>query len=379
MSDRPYAAAIDAMTDRIDRTASEATPGFPHYADPRTGEWTRSPDGDWTGGFWGGELWLAYHRTGDEAHRRHALRWAERLRPRVESHTVFRGFLFYYGSALGAMLSGDETAAAIAVDGARALAKGFLPTVGAIPLGAEAEEASDVGDTELNIDGVPAVALLAWASWRTGDESLRSLAGSHARRHIELCVRDDGSVCQSATVDLDTGKLLKRYTHKGFSDESTWTRAQAWAMVGYTLAAHWLPEHEELLATAVRVCDWWCDHLPDSGVTYWDFDAPQVPGTRIDTSGAAIGSAALLKAAALVSDEARAKRYRATAEQTVRALAADYLTPTTPGDSRPAGILTAGCYNHRIGLATDSELIWGSYYLYEALHVLSGALDPLAV
>ncbi len=371
MSDKPYAAAIDAMTDRIDHTAEDAATGFPHYADPTTGRWTRSPDGDWTGGFWGGELWLAYHRTGDEAYRRHALRWAERLRPRVASQTVFRGFLFYYGSALGAILSGDGTAGEIAVDGARALATGFLPTVGAIPLGAQAEEASDVGDTEFNIDGVPAVALLAWAAQRTADQSLRELAVSHARRHIELCVRDDGSVCQSATVELDTGKLLKRYTHKGFSDESTWTRAQAWAMVGYTLAAHWLPEHDELPATAVRVCDWWCDHLPGSGVTYWDFDAPQVPGTRIDTSGAAIGSAALLKAAALVPDENRAKRYRATAEQTVRTLVTDYLTP--------AGILTAGCYNHRIGLATDSELIWGSYYLYEALHVLTGALDPLAV
>ena len=32
-----------------------------------------------------------------------------------------------------------------------------------------------------------------------------------------------------------------------------------------------------------------------------------------------------------------------------------------------AGILTEGCYNRRNGLATRSELIWGSYYLYEAL------------
>jgi unsaturated chondroitin disaccharide hydrolase len=367
MSDGSYAAAISSMTGRIDRTAAEQAPGFPHYADPASGVWTRSPDGDWTGGFWGGQLWLAYHRTGDEAYRLHALRWVERLRPRVTSQTVFRGFLFYYGAVLGALLGGDEAAGAIAVDGARGLATGFLPSVGAIPLGVQAEEASDVGDTELNVDGVPAVALLAWA----GDHRLRELAVSHARRHIELCVRDDGSVCQSASVSLDTGEVLKRYTHKGFSDDSTWTRAQAWAMVGYALAAHWLPEHDDLLATAVRVCDWWCDHLPAGGVTYWDFDAPQEPGTRIDTSGAAIGSAALLKAAALVPDEARAKRYRATAETTVRTLVADYLTPE--------GILTGGCYNHRIGLATDNELIWGSYYLYEALHVLTGALDPLAV
>ncbi len=30
----------------------------------------------------------------------------------------------------------------------------------------------------------------------------------------------------------------------------------------------------------------------------------------------------------------------------------------------------------RIRLATRNELIWGSYYLYEALHVLTGRLGP---
>lgn len=378
MSDATYAAAIDAMTRRIDDTAERVATGFPHYADTRTGEWTPSPAGDWTGGFWGGELWLTHHRTGSEAYRRHALRWADLLRPRTASNTVFRGFLFYYGAALGAILGDDATAAEIAVDGARAFASGFQENVGAIPLGSQAEEASDVGDSEFNIDGVPGTALLAWAAQRAGDAQLRDLAIAHARRHIELCVRDDGSVCQSASVDLKSGTMLKRYTHKGFSDDSTWTRAQAWAMVGYALAAYWLPE-DEFLATAVRVCDWWCDRMPDGAVTYWDFDAPQQQGTPIDTSGTAIGCAGLLKTAELVDDETRAVRYRAAAETSVRALADHYLTPTGPDDERPPGILTAGCYNQRIGLATDNELIWGSYYLYEALHVLTGVIHPLDV
>jgi unsaturated chondroitin disaccharide hydrolase len=43
------------------------------------------------------------------------------------------------------------------------------------------------------------------------------------------------------------------------------------------------------------------------------------------------------------------------------------------------GILSHGCYNQRINLATQHELIWGSYYLYEALHVLSGALPPARI
>ena len=54
------------------------------------------------------------------------------------------------------------------------------------------------------------------------------------------------------------------------------------------------------------------------------------------------------------------------------ALVKDYLTPIGPADGRTLGILTGGCYNHRTGLATENEVIWGDYYLFECLQVLAG-------
>ena len=63
--------------------------------------------------------------------------------------------------------------------------------------------------------------------------------------------------------------------------------------------------------------------------------------------------------------------YREAAEATVSALVDHYLG----GD----GILRGGCFNKRIDLATEHELIWGDYYLYEALHVLAGLLSPTVV
>jgi unsaturated chondroitin disaccharide hydrolase len=57
----------------------------------------------------------------------------------------------------------------------------------------------------------------------------------------------------------------------------------------------------------------------------------------------------------------------------------DYLTPIVSEDGRTPGILTSGCYNHRTGLATQNELIWGDYYLFESLQVLAGNLDPTAL
>src|SRR5207248_11068802 len=111
------AGAIERLTARVDRTAAGREPGFPHCAEPDSGRWTRSPDGDWTGGFWVGMCWLAAQATGDERYLELGRAYAEQLRPRAASDTVFRGFLFWYGAALGALLHGDRWARELALEG----------------------------------------------------------------------------------------------------------------------------------------------------------------------------------------------------------------------------------------------------------------------
>jgi len=365
--------AVDRMLDRLARTAAADDPGFPHFADAATGAWTRTPGGDWTGAFFVGQLWLAAAVTKDPRWHEQALEWARRLCPRAASRTVFRGFLFWYGAAIGAVLLDDERAALIALDGARALATSFHPHARLLPLGAAAEEAHSVGPEETNIDGVPGgTPLLYFAAARAGDAALAEIARSHVARHIEFCVRPDASVVQSATFAAETGDLLRTYTHKGVHDDSTWARAQAWAMLGLTQAAHRDPR---FTGAAARVCDWWLAHLPPGGVSYWDFDAPDVePDPPPDTSATAIAAASLLKAATL--DTGGAATYRKAAETMVSALVSRHLTPVDGADRRPPGMLVDGCYNRRIGLATSSELVWGNYFLLESALALSGRLDP---
>jgi unsaturated chondroitin disaccharide hydrolase len=359
--------ALELVLDRIDQTAAQPpSAGFPHYADQRTGTWTRSPAGDWTGGFWIGELWLAGRLRGDKRYVELAREWAQALRPRTESETVFRGFLFWYGAALGAVLHGDDLAGEIAVNGARAYATQYNAIAKVIPLGAEAEEAADVGRGEANIDGVPGgTPLLMWAAGRTQQPELAERALTRARRHIEMCVREDGSVCQSASFDPSSGQILRRYTHKGVRDDSTWTRAQAWAMLGFTQAV--CAGSTEFLDVAVRVSDWWCEHLPAASVAPWDFDDPDGPR---DTSGTAIAAASLLKLATVA--ETKGSTYLNVASSMVDALVRGHLTGIGGRADAPRGILTDGCYNRRIGLATANELIWGDYFLLEALTVLGG-------
>jgi unsaturated chondroitin disaccharide hydrolase len=368
------------MLERIDDTAQRVTEGFPNFADPETGEWTTSPQGDWTGGHWVGELWLSRRVTGEERYGKWATKWCEALRPRARSNTIFRSFLFYYGAALGDILLGNRQAREVALEGAQGLMTLYNPNAGVIPLGTEAEEASDVGNEQASIDAVGSIsALFGWASEKTGDPSYRDAASRHAERHIEFCVRADASVCQSASFEPESGKVVRRYSHKGYSEQSTWARAQAWGMLAYTLSACWMPEHKVFLETATRVADWWLEHVPEDRVAFWDFADPAIPNVERDTSATAIAAASLLKLGELVALDELKSRYHGAAWETVRVLVEGYLTPTGPDDSRIPGILTEGCYNKHIDLATKNELIWGDYYLFEALQVLAGNVKATEV
>ncbi|HEX2819730.1 MAG TPA: hypothetical protein VHO07_06125 [Streptosporangiaceae bacterium] len=61
-------------------------------------------------------------------------------------------------------------------------------------------------------------------------------------------------------------------------------------------------------------------------------------------------------------------RYRAAAEHITDALAARHLAAH--------GGLRDGCYEQRNGLATSNELIWGDYFLLEALLALDDVIRP---
>jgi unsaturated chondroitin disaccharide hydrolase len=370
MADAPWLDAIARMRRRIDSTAETVRDGYPHFADPATGTWTTTPAGDWTGGYWNGMLWLSAHSTGDRRYVELAQRWTAPLRARLGSNSAAKGLLFYYGAAIGDILCANAMGRELALEGARSLAAMYNPRAQLIPIGAEFEEVHSVGDTESEVDIVQIVALLTWASRISGDDNLRTIGINHARRHIELCLRDDGSICQSASIDPASGAVTRRYTHKGINDDSTWARAQAWGMLGWALAGQSTGDLT-FLEPAERATAWWLRHLPADHVAFWDFDDPASPDTNRDTSATAIASAAMLKLAALSRTSAQRDFYREGAEASVRALVTNYLGPE--------GGLWQGCYNKRINLAVANELIWGSYYLYESLHVIAGLLDSTRI
>ena len=376
--------ASERMLARIRETSQAVGERFPHWANADSGEWVTTADGDWTGGFFPGILWLAHRRTGDERYRELARPFVERLRSRLGGPSGFRSFLFYYAGALGASLAGDEEARRLALDGARDMLRLYDPKLRVVPIGSQAEEGGHLGPAEISIDMLQAAPFFLWAARETDDPKLREAGQNHAGRVIELHLRDDSSFIQSSSLDPNTGELVRHYTHKGYSDTTTWGRAQAWGTL-FSVMSYLIGSGEQAwLEASMRGADWWIEHVPPDRVAYWDFDDPAVPNTERDTAAAAIASAALLKLGVAAPSEAQRVRYRRAGEATVEALVRGYLTPTSADDRRSSGRLVESCFNKRTDArpqdaVTNAEFIVGSYYLFECLQILSGKVEPTEV
>ena len=128
---------IERMLVRVRDTAQRVGTGFPHWADPESGKWTVTADGDWTGGYWVAMLLLAYRDTRDESYRERATKLAFQLRARIDLASVFKAVPFYYGGSVAHILLNDPAGREIALAAAEALMRLYDPRIALIPLGQE--------------------------------------------------------------------------------------------------------------------------------------------------------------------------------------------------------------------------------------------------
>lgn len=379
-----WSSAIERMLRRIDHNLGVLTSEFPHWANSQTGAWTTTSDGDWTGGAWPGMLWLAARRTGDAKYLDAARLWSSRLKPRARLQTAFKGFGFYYGVALGDLLCQDGDAAALALEAAESLKGQFDSRLGLIPLGGDAEESEDVGNSFSSIDSLQATPLLFWAAQKTGDASYADVAARHTSRVLDVHMREDGSIVQSSELDPKSGNIVRHFTHKGFGDDSVWGRAQAWGLVYAAMALAHRPQEKRWMEQLTKGADWWLANVPPGMIAFWDFNDPAIPDTETDTAATSIVCSALLKLGRLApSPELRAK-YQSAGERTAATLVDRFVTPVGQNESRPAGMLVGACFNKRRDAraqdaATNAETIFGSYYLFEVLNVLDGMIEATRI
>lgn len=364
LTDDLVADAQTRLLRRIDQTTAEIGERFPHAADGLTGRWESKPGGAWTDGFWVGLCWLAYQLTGEPRYRTWGLEWAERLRGREKRLTHDIGFLFQYSAVLGWRIAREPALRELALAAADQLVSMRHPKARVIPAGTQAEVSAGMND--VTIDCMMNLQVLWWATTETGETRYRDVAVAHAERTAEWHVRPDGSCVQSVHFDPATGEPVKKHTHQGYSSDGTWSRGLAWCAYGF-LEAYRATGREDFLGGARRALEYHIRRTPDDPVTFNDYDDPRIPDAPRDTSAAAILASAALGMDAVLGAEKAESHFRGEAARVLEALICGYLTPVDASDQRPPGMLLHGCYNLHSGEAPDHELIWGDYFLLEAL------------
>ncbi|MFB6105571.1 MAG: glycoside hydrolase family 88 protein [Halobacteriaceae archaeon] len=387
LSRREVSAAMDAMVDRIDATLAETGERFPFWADPETGAWETLADGNWCGGHWVGLLWLASERAGSAADRERfaaaAYDHVETLRESGVVESMFGGMSFLYAGFRGYDVTGDRSLFGDGLAAADTMVELYDETARQIPLGEYevagpdefdmhgSDEAGETVSTHTSaVDCIYTTLPVLWRAFEeTGDTRFRDVALSHADRHLDLYIRDDGRIYNLAEFDAETGGVVDRYNHLAHSNETCWARGVGWNVAG--LARAYAETGAERFLSTLELCvDYYVERSPEDLVPYWDFEAPGIPDEPRDTSSAGLVAYGLTL---LDGDGERERALRQTGEAVLASLVEDYLVTDAEDDRR--GMVLHGCYDKPGEYATDNELVWTDYYVAYALHDLLARTD----
>lgn len=213
-----------------------------------------------------------------------------------------------------------------------------------------------------------------------------------------------GRTAHESLFNVNNGVYRCASTQQGYSPYTTWTRGQAWAMLGYAELLEWLatrPDDEfasredrqsvetEFLDAAKATCDHYIAETPTCGVPYWDTGAPgllslgdykQRPAEPlndyepVDSSAAAIATQGLIRLGNFLEsqDEELSALYRQAGLTVLQTLLQEPYLSTLP---QHEGLLLHSVYHRPNGwdYIPDEQLVpcgessmWGDYHFREA-------------
>ena len=345
-------------------TAKEITPDFTAPVVINKGEqnWTKNSVSDWRSGFWPGIEWYLFENTKDSFWRVAAEKSTEQLKKIIDTAVANHdlGFQFFNSYGNGYRLTKNPVYKEMLLRAADSLATLFNPKVGTL-LSWPARGKERGWPHNTIIDNMMNLELLFWASKNGGRPALYDMAFRHAATTMNNHFRSDKSSYHVLVYDTITGFPIKKVTHQGYSDNSTWARGQAWSVYGFTMAFR-ETKHRPFLVTAMDAADLFLKRLPKDGIPYWDFDDPAIPKAPKDVSAATIVASALLELSTLCDDSTKGKIYFENAAQILNVLSATYQS-----NQRNHAMLLSSTGNKPVNKDVDVPIIYADYYFLEAL------------
>lgn len=332
---------------------------------------------DWTPGFFPGSLWYLYELTGDTLWKNNAEKWTHSLEP-LQTFTGHHdlGFMMYcsYGNAL--RLEPRPEYKDIIIKSAESLSTRYDDRVKSIKSWNYRKNWNDTTEWfyPVIVDNMMNLEMLFAASKLSGDKKFYDIAVIHANSTLKNHIRDDYSSYHVVDYDTITGAVKDQATCQGYSDNSTWSRGQAWLIYGYTMMYRETKD-QQYLETAVKLAEYYLANLPEDMIPLWDFNvgqegyeavgksyAVEFPGKDLkDVSAAAITCSAFFE----LGQYAKDKGYIEKAVQILYTLASPEYRAQLGTNADFILMHSVGSIPHRSEI--DKPLVYADYYFLEAL------------
>ena len=317
----------------------------------------------WTSGFFPGVLWYLYEATGDTLLKEYACDYTSRVEKEKYNkgnHDV--GFMLYCSFGNGYRLTGNEKYKQVLLKGAESLSTRYKDHIGVIR---SWDFNRAVWQYPVIIDNMMNLELLEWASKNSDNSRFAAIARSHADVTLKNHFRADYSCWHVVSYDTITGQPEKKHTRQGYSHESSWSRGEAWALYGYVMMYR-ETQQKHYLVHAKKVANYILTHprMPEDGIPYWDYDAPDIPDTYRDASAGAIMASAFIELSTMIQGELSRKCLMMAETQLKTLTSPEYLAePGTNGNF---------ILKHSVGSLmehseVDVPLTYADYYYVEAL------------
>ena len=317
----------------------------------------------WTSGFFPGVLWYLYEATGDTLLKEYACDYTSRVEKEKYNkgnHDV--GFMLYCSFGNGYRLTGNEKYKQVLLKGAESLSTLYKDHIGVIR---SWDFNRAVWQYPVIIDNMMNLELLEWASKNSDNSRFAAIARSHADVTLKNHFRADYSCWHVVSYDTITGQPEKKHTRQGYSHESSWSRGEAWALYGYVMMYR-ETQQKHYLVHAKKVANYILTHprMPEDGIPYWDYDAPDIPDTYRDASAGAIMASAFIELSTMIQGELSRKCLMMAETQLKTLTSPEYLAePGTNGNF---------ILKHSVGSLmehseVDVPLTYADYYYVEAL------------
>jgi hypothetical protein len=342
---------------------------FPQYTDSSIGKWSWFQAQTWTSGFFPGALYLLNTRAKkcpqSSAAKYDFLtlgrKWSDGL-VQIETNNGVQhdvGFISFPFQDELTLNPNNQTA---------------IKAINAFASELVARYSSKVGltrswdwtssDWPVIIDNMMNLELLFKSAALTGNSTLKTIAISHANKTMVNHIRADGGSWHVVNYDPSTGAVKAKQTSQGYSNDSTWTRGQAWGLYGFA-TVYTYTGIQGHLDTARKMSSYFLSRIPASGITPWDFDAPDA--TKLsDSSAAMIAANGFLVLSQIESD-----RNNQTGATYWSNAAIKLISDTIPLAWKPnwQSLLSNGTVNNPAGNARTGT-VYGDYYFIKAGNTL---------